>query len=264
MTSISSVDGNRPTALTPARLAVVSALFALLLLAVLALAEGRPGDPLPQLAGALGTALLLAPAAFSVHKRAGGATRPRAWFVAHVLASLLGALCIAVHLRGGSLLSPPGAVAAALFFLIVQGLLARARLGRDYARLFARAPRSFAPVDADRSALATLIERKRALLAVLDPAADEGLFSLQWRHWLASPSLSWRYAGLVRRERALVQAKLPVGTVLRGWRGLHIACACVFFVGLLAHMVVVLFFAGYAAGGEAPYWWHLFAWGAGR
>ena len=37
--------------------------------------------------------------------------------------------------------------------------------------------------------------------------------------------------------------------------------ALLFYLGLLAHVVVVLFFAGYAAHGGAIDWWHITAWG---
>ncbi len=108
------VTGNTPAALTPKRLIGVLVLCVAAVVLALMLGKGRPGEPLPQLAGAVGAALLLIPAVFSWHKRAGGARPPRTWFVAHVLASMLGAVFIALHLRDGSLWSPPGVVAGAL------------------------------------------------------------------------------------------------------------------------------------------------------
>ena len=258
------VNSNTPAALTPKRLFIALGLCVLAVLLVLAIGGGRPGDPVQQLAGAFGTSLLLVPVYFSWHKRVGGAQKPRAWFVAHVLASLLGAVFIVAHLRGGSLLSPPGLAASALAFLVLQGVFARATLGREYARLFARASQSFTPVSHDRQVLAALIERKVELLKTLDAAADEGLFSLQWQHWAQSPLLSFRFAVLARQERGLVHAGIAVSPVLCYWRLLHLLAACVFVFGLVAHVIVVLFFAGYAAGADAPYWWYVTAWGAGQ
>jgi hypothetical protein len=231
-------------------------------LVVVLIGGGRPGEPLQQLAATVGTLLLLVPVYFSWHKRVGGAQKPRAWFVAHVVASLLGAVFIVIHLRGGSLLSPPGLAAFALLFLVLQGVFARATLGREYSRLFARASKSFAPVSHDRQALAALIFRKVELLKKLDSEADEGLFSLQWQHWLRSPLLSLSFARLARQEREMVQADIAVSPVLRYWRLLHLLAAGVFVFGLVAHVVVVLFFAGYAAGDATPYWWYVTAWGA--
>lgn len=264
MPSTLVVNSNTPAALTPRRLLVALALCVSAVLLVVIFGAGRPGEPLPQAAAMIGTLLLLVPVAFSWHKRIGGAAKPRSWFVAHVLAALLGAVFITAHLRGGNLLSPPGVVAIALGFLVLQGVFARATLGRQYAQLFARAARSFSPVAAERQALADLIERKVALLHVLDPSANEGLFSLQWQHWVKSPKLSWRYAALVRREQQLVHADIAVSPLLRYWRALHLLAACVFVFGLVAHVVVVLFFAGYAAGDATPYWWYITAWGAGQ
>lgn len=258
------VNSNTPAALTPKRLFMALGLCVLAVLLVLVIGGGRPGDPLQQLAGAFGASLLLVPVCFSWHKRVSGAQKPRAWFVAHVLASLLGAVFIVAHLRGGSLLSPPGLSAIALVFLVLQGVFARATLGREYARLFARASQSFTPVTHDRQALATLIERKVELLKTLDATADEGLFSLQWQHWVKSPRLSLRFAVLARQEREIVHAGIAVSPVLRYWRLLHLLAAFVFVSGLVAHIVVMLFFAGYAAGADAPYWWYITAWGAGQ
>lgn len=255
---------NLPAALTPGRLLMALGMFALAVAAVLLFGTGRPGDALPQWAAAVGAVLLLVPAVFSWHKRIAGASRPRFWFVAHVLCSLLGGVFIAFHLRGGDLVSPPGVVAIALIFLVVQGVLARALLGRQYAQLFARAPAAFSPRGVDRQVLAQLIAEKVALLSRLDPSADEAVFSLLWRHWIASPALSWKFAALARRERALVGAASMVSPVLRFWRLLHLLAALVFITGLLAHVVVVLFFAGYAAGDQTPYWWYVFAWGGSQ
>ena len=37
--------------------------------------------------------------------------------------------------------------------------------------------------------------------------------------------------------------------------------ALAFYLGLVAHIIVMLFFAGYAAQGGAIEWWHITAWG---
>lgn len=262
MTQTLVVTSNTPAALTPKRLISILVFSVVAVVLALLLSRGRPGEPLPQLAGVIGALLLLVPVVFSWHKRAGGAQRPRSWFVAHVLASMVGTVFIAVHLRSGNLWSPPGVVAAAMVFLVLQGVFARSTLGRQYARLFARSPAAFSPTPLDRKALAEVIQRKVGLLSTLDSTADEGQFSLQWAHRIQSPILSWRYARLVRKERRLVDAGKGVSPMLRYWRRVHLIAAFVFATGLIAHVIVMLFFAGYAAGGESPYWWHLFSWGA--
>jgi membrane protein DedA with SNARE-associated domain len=35
-----------------------------------------------------------------------------------------------------------------------------------------------------------------------------------------------------------------------------------FYLGLIAHIVVILFFAGYAAGDGEIDWWYVTAWGS--
>ena len=39
--------------------------------------------------------------------------------------------------------------------------------------------------------------------------------------------------------------------------------ALLFFVSLFAHIIVMTFFAGYAANGAEIYWWHIADWGQG-
>lgn len=260
----SRVTGNFPAVLSRQRLLLALVIWLFTVAAVLLFGRGRPGDPLLQLCALVGSLLLLVSFYFSWHKRVAGADKPRQWFVAHVLAALLGSVLVVAHLRGGQWFSPPGAVACALVFLVVQGLVARATLGRHFAQLFARSPAAFSPHTRDRHELGIVIGEKKQLLSELDNGADEALFSLQWWHWLRRPRLSCRFALLVRQERTLVGAGQGVSLLLRAWRRLHMAVALVFLVGLFAHVAVVLFFAGYAAGDQPPYWWYFFAWGAGQ
>ena len=50
----------------------------------------------------------------------------------------------------------------------------------------------------------------------------------------------------------------PVGQSLgRWWRIGHLALAGLAVVGLVAHVVTVLFFAQWAAGDRPVYWWHV-------
>ena len=223
-----------------------------------------PGSALGQLSAAAGALLLLAPLLFVIMKRSGLGKSPPAWFVGHVLATLLGGCLIIVHVSAGNWISPPGLVLLLLVLLILQGSLLRVVFARGFSLLFARTsrPSGFAaPSGLDKEALQKLIDAKGALLRSLDPAADEALFSPALKHWLRRPLASLRYQWLAEHEARLVGARASAGRGLRWSRRLHLLAALLFYVGLLAHIVVVLFFAGYAADGGDIYWWHITDWG---
>ncbi len=220
------------------------------------------GTPLRQSAALLGVALLFVPLLFSIAKRGGLTQYPPAWFVAHVLASALALALVSFHALGGQLLSPPGAVLVLLFFVVLQGTLARIFLSTRFSQQFASRPASFHHVDpAGRAALAAVIERKRVLLPRLDQSASEALFSPNLHHALRHPWLTLRYARLAADEARLVGARRKAGRMLSLWRRVHIVAAILFFLGVAAHVVVVTFFAGYSAAGRPIEWWHIAAWG---
>ena len=245
----------------------------LLLLAVVTASAGpillQPGWPAPgsvsaQLCAAAGALLLLAPLLFVVMKRSGLSASPPTWFIAHVLAPMFGCCLIFVHVASADWLTPPGLVLLLLLLLIVQGTLLRVVFSRGFSLLFARSslPTGFsAPPGLDKVALQQVIDSKISLLQRLDPKADEALFSPALKHWLRRPRLSLRYQWLAEREARLVGARASASLEL-GWsRRIHILVALGFYLGLLAHIIVVLFFAGYAAEGEAIDWWYITAWG---
>ena len=223
-----------------------------------------PGSVSGQLYGAAGALLLLAPLLFLVMKRSGFTASPPAWFIVHVLATMLGGCLIFVHVAAGDWLTPPGLVLLLLVLLILQGSLLRVIFSRGFALLFARGslPTGFsAPPDLDKAALRQLIDTKIGLLRSLDPAADEALFSPALRHWLRHPVKSLNYQLLAEREARMVGARASASIEL-GWsRRIHMLAAFAFYLGLLAHVIVVLFFAGYAAEGGTIGWWHITAWG---
>jgi len=229
----------------------------------------QPGWPAPgsvsgQLCAAAGSLLLLAPLLFLVMKRSGMSASPPTWFAVHVLASMLGCTLIFAHVAGGDWLTPPGLVLLLLVALILQGTLLRVVFARGFSRLFARnclATGFGTPPQLDKPALRQLIDAKTGLLQRLDPGASEALFSPALKHWLRHPLLSLRYQWLAEREARLVGARAGAGAEL-GWsRRIHLLIALGFYLGLLAHVIVMLFFAGYAAGSEAIDWWHITAWG---
>lgn len=235
--------------------------IALALLSALVDDGAAPGTPLRQSLAIAGSVLLLVPLAFAIGKRSGRSRRTPAWFSAHVLASSLGAVLVTAHAGAGDLLTPPGLVWLALMALLVQGLAARLLLSRPLSTLFASRPGSFREADPElRERLRTVIRAKQALLAALDPGADEALFSPNLRHALRHPWLTWRYARLAATEARLV-GRQEAGLVLAFWRRTHIVLALLFLLGLIVHVALVLFFAGYAAGGDPVGWWHVTAGG---
>jgi hypothetical protein len=232
----------------------------LLLVVVIAAAAAilpRSGWPAPgsvsgQLFAAAGALLLLAPLLFLVMKRSGLAASPPTCTL------------IFVHVAAGDWLTPPGLVLLLLALLILQGSLLRVIFSRGFSLLFARSslPTGFsAPQGLDKTALQQVIDAKTSLLRTLDPAGEEALFSPALQHWLRRPLSSLRYQLLAEREARMVGARSSAGKEL-GWsRRIHMLFALGFYLGLLAHVIVVLFFAGYAAGGEPIDWWHITAWG---
>ena len=223
-----------------------------------------PGSVAGQLCAAFGALLLLAPLAFVIMKRSGWSVSPPLWFIGHVLATSLGSCLIFVHVASGDWLTPPGVALLLMLFLILQGSLLRGILSRGFSLLFARssAPMGFAaPAGLDKLALQQVIDAKIDLLGTLDPAADEALFSPALKHWLGQPLRSFRYQLLAEREARMIGARASAGVGL-GWsRRIHMLAALGFYLGLVAHIVVVLFFAGYAAGGDTIDWWYITAWG---
>lgn len=221
----------------------------------------EPGSPELYLTGVLGAALLLTPFAFWIAKRSGRAEKPPSWFVAHVLASIAGLGLILIH-SAGSLISPPGLLIVAAFFLVVQGFWARSWLPRRISGTFGSRYAPFTrPSDLDRAKLASIIEEKRAVLEHIDPSASEATFSLLPGHWLRSPLAACRYQSLVNAERAMIGQRRTVPAYQAYWRLIHMLVAFGFLAGVLVHVVTVTFFAGYVADGGPINWWHLADWG---
>ena len=245
----------------------------LLLLAVVIAAAASilllPGGVSPasvsgQLCAAAGALLLLAPLLFVVMKRSGLSASPPTWFIAHVLATMLGCCLIFIHVAAAEWITPPGLVLALLVALVLQGSLLRVVFSRGFSLLFARSSLATgfsAPQTLDKAALQGVIDAKVSLLQSLDPGADEARFSPALKHWMRRPLKSLRYQWLAEREARMIGARASAGWEL-GWsRRIHMLIALGFYLGLLAHVVVVLFFAGYAADGEPIDWWYITAWG---
>jgi len=237
---------------------------AVLLLSLVLFSQQKPGSPIAQWAATIGVCLLLAPLFFSILKRSGYCDSPPFWFVTHVLGATLGTCLILLHAAGGDWLSPPGLVLLLMLFLLIQGTILRTAVARSFAHLFARnsiGPGFSTPDTLDKDKLAEIIDRKIKLLQRLDSEASEALFSPTLKHWLRHPRMSFRYQSLIDREARMVGVRQAAGTI-RGWsRRIHMVAAVLFYGGLLAHIIVVLFFAGYAAGEGEIGWWYITAWG---
>ncbi len=223
-----------------------------------------PGSPLAQWSAAIGAVLLLSPMLFSIFKRGGFSDSPPFWFITHVLCASLGICMVLIHVAGGNWFSPPGLVLFLLLFLLIQGVLLRTVISRKFSYLFARnsGSRGFVIPDAlDKAMLSTTIASKIECLALLDENASEALFSPTPRHWLTHPWLSYRYQSLVNTEAGIVGARQAAGPLLAWSRRIHMIAAILFYAGLLTHIIIVLFFAGYAAGSEEIDWWYITDWG---
>ncbi|MCW4149217.1 hypothetical protein OM427_06695 [Halomonas sp. 18H] len=221
----------------------------------------RPGLPWLQLVAMIGSLLLMTPLLFSLTKRSSLSASPPFWFAAHVLASMAGFVFVSLHVAAGRLLSMPGILYVLLLFLIYQGIVARVFLSRQFSRQFGSREASFTLTTTTRHELAGIIAAKTHLLKSLDPQADEALFSPNLKHAAAHPLLTLNYARLAARESRLVGARRRAGRALSLWRRLHILVALLFVFGIVVHVLTVIFFAGYVAGDDAIYWWHLATWG---
>lgn len=219
-----------------------------------------PGSPRLYLIGVAGSGLLLVSVFFVMAKRTGVGGSPPVWFAAHIVTATFGAVLVSIH-SAGRLRYAPALLLLALLGLIVLGVWARVRLSRRISTTFATKHQSFAPVKGGyRHRLLAVIRRKEQLLRRLDPAAREGTFSLTLGHWVKRPIRAFSYARLVFKETRILGTRSAVSLSQAYWRMIHIALAALFVVGLIGHVIVVTFFAGYVSGGGEIYWWHLASW----
>ncbi len=220
-----------------------------------------PGSPELYLIGVAGVLLLLVPVVFVIAKRGGSGANPVSWFNAHIVCSLAGMVLIAIH-SGGFLRRPPALLLLALLALAMLGVWARVRGSRRMAATFAsKAPAFSIPDDSTRDRLRNLITEKQALLARLEPQANEGTFSVNYPHFFRNPGLALAYRKLAREEAMLLGTRRAVTAEQAWWRPLHMALAWLFVLGMVIHVVTVTFFAGYVADGGPITWWYITAWG---
>jgi hypothetical protein len=218
----------------------------------------RPGSAIGQSLAIVGASILALSAVSAMFKRTGQPARQK--FNRHIWLGCIGFVLISTH-SGGNLLAPPALLLLALLLLMGLGVWARTIGAQRMAATFGSkdgAVRAYDP--AVRARLKSLIADKNSLLAHIDSKASEATFSLTLEHWCNSPARAYGYRRLVREERALLGTDLSVGSAQAYWRRIHRLIALAFVAGLLAHILLVTFFAAYVAEGREIYWWHLTAW----
>lgn len=244
--------------LVGATAAIIVAYFAVVQ-SLLPIAWRTPGSTPLYVTGVAGASFLLVAAVFSWVKRTGSSSPP-AWFCAHVVATLIGAILICIH-SAGYLRRPPAALLAVLALAILVGLWGRVLVAQMMARTFSSKRAGFAKPDADlRRVLHEIIVRKHETLLRLDPGASEATFSVTLSHWVRRPWQSLRYARLARAEAQIIGTQRSVPVVQASWRFVHLVLAILFIGGLIIHVITVTFFAGYVSGYKPVHWWHLRAW----
>ena len=221
---------------------------------------GRPGGPLLQSA-AIGGALLLVLSFVTVLRKKAGHPG-KAGFRSHVWLASAGTVLVAIH-STGTMLEIPSLLLVVLAGLIGLGVWSRLVGSKRMARTFGTKMAGFSkPDETVRTRLAALITEKQNLLRLIAPAAQEATFSLQLRHWLATPGQAFAYHCAVMEEHRLIGTRATVSPAQAYWRILHRLLAWGFVAGLVIHIVTVTFFAGYVADGWKIYWWHLAEWGS--
>ena len=225
--------------------------------------DARPGAPVGQVLGVIAGCLMIASLLYLPAKRGGALTTPnRRLVLIHVLVGSVGAGVALAHSRL-VVNQPPILVLLAFLGLLGTGLYGRLVGSQRMGPTFGRGGNPFRPGEGTPEELRAFIEKKRALLARLDPGAREATFTLSLTHWGRHPFRATRYYALSLLERRRMRGLAPAGYqermsfFERSWRVGHLVVAWLAILGLLAHVVTTLFFAEFAAGGREIYWWHL-------
>jgi len=259
--------GNRSLAFVVLGLLALSAVYLLGGLNWL-LWDLRPGSPIGQSLG-IGAALILLATLYYLPVRrsdSGRWSKPAAQTL-HSLVGTLGATLAILHsqlaLREWSTL-----VLLAIIGLLATGLYGRVIAPQRVGSAFGRSAIPYTTAtqpNAASTSTSDLVDAKRRVLKSLNAEAREGEFVLRWHHWTHHPRIALRYHRLAIAERRTLarnplSASAEISPLERLWRRLHLVLAALFIVGLLAHVLTTVFFAGYVADGREIYWWHLTQW----
>ncbi len=225
-----------------------------------ALRPGRTVFHWIGLAGALG---MVVAAGHLLLKRSGRyEERKERWTHWHIGIGGVAVFLAAVHATG-HLRQFPALIVLASAGLWVTGIYGRWVAKEISGQTFARSAGFLCePTGCQNPHLPELIAAKTVLLARMAPGADEGTFGLYPALCLRHPISAARFFWLSLVERRIVRAsnagtRPTIGWLQRYWRPAHVILAVLAVLGLLGHVVVTLFFAGYAAGGQPVYWWHV-------
>ena len=229
----------------------------------------RPGSPIGQSLGICAALILLGTLYYVPVRRSDNTSlsKPAAqtW---HGLAGTFGITLAIAHsgfaLREWStlvLLATIGLLSTGLYGRVIAPLRAGATFGRS-AIPYATSVQSAATSNATSNQARELIRAKRSLLKSLAADAGEGEFILRWNHWTRHPRIAYGYYRLNVAERRMLarhplsgNSAIPI--IERYWRRFHLWLAVLFIVGIVAHIITTVFFAGYVADGREIYWWHL-------
>jgi len=225
--------------------------------------DPRPGAPVGQILGVIAACLMIAALLYLPAKRSDVLDAPnRGLVLAHIVLGVTGAGVALAHSRL-VVTHPPILVLLAFLGLLGTGVYGRLVASRRMGPTFGRGGNPFRPAAGPPEGLRALMERKRRLLARLEPAAAEGTFTLALSHWTRQPLGAARYYALALEERRRMRALAAAGYQSemsawdRWWRVGHLVLAWLAVLGLLAHVVTTLFFAQWAAGDREVYWWYI-------
>ena len=241
-------------------LSVSTSLGILLATKMLPLESQQPGSPFLQSAAIIGTILLALSFCSVLAKRAG---KPgKKGFKAHVWLASIGTILVIAH-SGSSAVTIPGVLLVLLLFITTLGLWIRLILPRQMSNTFGTKLAGFStPDEIIRTELKNLIQEKQVLLKKIDPIAKEAIFSIGLRNWVNTPVLAYRYQKAVDKENHLIGTHKSVSRIQAYSRSLHRILSLFFLCGLIIHILIVTFFAGYVANGRTIYWWFLTEWGS--
>jgi len=225
----------------------------------------RPGSPLGQTLGILAGLVLLGALRYPFVRRTARPAhdKPKAQRL-HGLIGSIGVSFALVHSQA-SLREWSALVLLAALGLLVSGLYGRLVSPRRVAGRFGAGALPYLAVSSPNPWAGDeprrRLREKRRILGLLGTETGEAQFVLRLEHWLRHPQLAWSYRRLAKWEHAM-HARQPESAVAqmalaeRLWRRGHLVLALLFVAGLAAHLVTVLFFAGYVADGREVYWWH--------
>ena len=216
-----------------------------------------PGSPVLYSFGVVGSLFLSVSIVFLFLKRTSVSRKPVFWFNCHVVTAVIGSVLVTIH-SSGYVRYAPALLLLALLALTLLGIYARFYISKKNAKIFASKIQIFHNLNADdKEKIKIIIEKKEKLLFSIEPCSTEGTFSLNLKHWFKHPIFSIQFYSLVRKENSYIRKNFEHSFLIRFWRSIHIALSVVFFLGLIAHIVVVTFFAAYVSDSSDIYWWHI-------